>query len=165
MHRSQHEALPPMETSQLNVPVLALLAFVIFHGMAFGAGLFEQRITVPYLDSHAMRTDDTGRQFWGFISTGPLSVLLLINLYYAAISVSPARSLWLAACATTLVERIFTFSFFIPRAIRLMREAEPVSAEAAASAIRWRSLNWLRLALSLLAWLLALAAYGNYRTA
>jgi hypothetical protein len=165
-----------METSQLNVPVLALLAFVIFHGMAFGAGLFEQRITVPrwmgrsvdgvpYLDSHAMRTDDTGRQFWGFISTGPLSVLLLINLYYAAISVSPARSLWLAACATTLVERIFTFSFFIPRAIRLMREAEPVSAEAAASAIRWRSLNWLRLALSLLAWLLALAAYGNYRTA
>lgn len=159
-----------------DMPTLTLLAFVIFHGIAFGAGLYEQRVVVPrwmgrsseggpYLDSNAMRTDDTGRRFWGFVSTGPLSALLVANLYFAAVSASPARSLWLAACAVTLAERVFTFSFFIPRAIRLMREATPASTEAIACAIAWRSLNRIRLALSLAAWFLALVVLGGCRNA
>jgi hypothetical protein len=158
----------------MDIPILTLLAFVIFHGIAFGAGLYEQRVVVPrwmgrssdgapYLDSNAMRIDDTGRRFWGFVSTGPLSILLLVNLYFAAVSASPARSLWLAACAITLVERIYTFSFFIPRAIRLMREAMPASAETIVLALHWRSANRIRLALSLAAWLVALVAVASYR--
>jgi hypothetical protein len=112
----------------VELPSFALLLFVFFHGVAFGAGLYEQRVVVPrwmgsspngtrYLHSQAMRIDDSGRRFWGIVSTGPLTLLTLINLYFAVASTAPARTLWLAACAVTLVERTFTFAFFIPKAM------------------------------------------------
>jgi hypothetical protein len=152
-------------------PSFALLMFVIFHGVAFGAGLYEQRVVVPrwmgsspggacYLHPEAMRIDDSGRRFWGFVSTGPLSLLTLINFYFAFSSTAPVRTLWLAACAVTLVERAFTFAFFIPQAIKLMRSDASSTATSLHMAARWRSLNWLRLLLSLAGWLLALLAYG-----
>ena len=150
---------------------VVLVLFVIFHGIAFGAGLYEQRVVVPrwmgsspsgerYLYPEAMRVDDTGRRFWGFVSTGPLSLLTLINLYFAVTSTAPVRTFWLAACAVTLVERLFTFAFFIPKAIGLMRDDALSTPTALHTAARWRSLNWVRLLLSLAGWLLALLAYG-----
>jgi hypothetical protein len=155
-----------------DLPSFVLVLFVIFHGIAFGAGLYEQRVVVPrwmgrspdgsrYLHPEAMRVDDSGRRFWGFVSTGPLSLLTLINLYFAVTSTAPVHSLWLAACVVTLVERIFTFAFFIPKAIGLMRSDASSTATALHTAERWRSLNWLRLLLSLVGWLLALLAYGT----
>lgn len=154
-----------------DFPSFALLMFVIFHGIAFGAGVYEQRVVVPrwmgispdgarYLDPEAMRIDDSGRRFWGFVSTGPLSLLTLLNCYFAFASTGPARTLWLAACAVTLVERIFTFAFFIPKAIGLMRGDGSPTVTALHTAEKWRLLNWLRLLLSLVGWLLALLAYG-----
>jgi hypothetical protein len=154
-----------------DFPTFFLLLFVIFHGVAFGAGLYEQRVVVPrwmgsspdglpYLHPEAMRVDDSGRRFWGFVSTGPLSLLTLINLYFAVVSPAPVRTLWVAACAVTLVERIFTFAFFIPKAVQLMRDDASSTTAALHTASRWRLLNWLRLLLSLAGWLLALLAYG-----
>ena len=154
-----------------DLPSFVLVLFVIFHGVAFGAGLYEQRVVVPrwmgmspdgarYLHPEAMRADDSGRRFWGFVSTGPLSLLTLINLYFAVASTAPVRTLWIAACAVTLVERIFTFAFFIPKAIKLMRDDAVSTATALHTATRWRSLNWLRLLLSFAGWFLALLAYG-----
>jgi len=67
---------------------------------------------------------------------------------------------WIAACAVTLVERIFTFAFFIPKAIGLMRDDALSTTTALHTATRWHSLNWLRLLLSFIGWLLALLAYG-----
>lgn len=155
----------------LDLPSFVLLLFVVFHGVAFGAGLYEQRVVVPrwmgssrdgarYLHPQAMRVDDSGRRFWSFVSTGPLSILTLLNLYLAIASTAPIRTLWLAACAVTLVERIFTFTFFIPKAIGLMRGDSSSTTTALHTAVRWRSLNWLRLLLSFVGWLLALLAYG-----
>ena len=148
-----------------------LLLFVIFGGIAFGAGLYEQRVVVPrwmgnapdgtpYLHPDAMRVDDSGRRFWGFVTTGPLSLLTLINLYFAIASTAPSRTLWIAACAVTLVERIFTFAFFIPKGIELMRSDAASTTTALHTATRWRALNWLRLLFSLVGWLLSLLAYG-----
>ena len=156
-----------------DFPSFVLVMFVIFHGVAFGAGLYEQRIVVPrwmgispegarYLHPEAMRADDSGRRFWGFVSTGPLSLLTLVNCYFAFVSTGPVRTLWLAACAVTLVERIFTFAFFIPKAIGLMRGDASPTVTALHTAEKWRLLNWLRLLLSLIAWLLALLAYGAH---
>lgn len=155
----------------LDLPSFVLFLFVVFHGVAFGAGLYEQRVVVPrwmgrsrngapYLHTDAMRVADSGRRFWGFVSTGPLSLLTLLNLYFAEASTAPFRTLWLAACAVTMVERIFTFAFFIPKAIGLMRDDASSPNSALHMAVRWRSLNWLRLLLSLVGWLLALLAYG-----
>ena len=62
-----------------------LWLFVINLGIAFGAGLYEHRIVVPrWIDSsagtgthwnaEAARRDDTGRRFWAFVTTLPLTL-------------------------------------------------------------------------------------------
>lgn len=64
------------------LPNLLLWLFVINHGIAFGAGLYEQRIIRPQwfigssdsrlrVNIEAMRSTDTGRRFWTFVTTGP----------------------------------------------------------------------------------------------
>ena len=73
---------------------LVLWLFVINLGIAFGAGLYEHRITSPNWiasspgagmrwDAAAARRDDTGRRFWAFVTTIPLTLLTLANLFYA----------------------------------------------------------------------------------
>jgi hypothetical protein len=73
------------------IPDVLLWLFVINHGIAFGAGLYEQRIVLPQwfsrssgsgirVNSEAMRNTDTGRRFWAFVTTVPLTLLTLANL-------------------------------------------------------------------------------------
>jgi len=58
--------------------------FVINLGIAFGAGLYEHRIVVSkwisnspesgaHWNAEAVRQDDTGRRFWEFVTTVPLT--------------------------------------------------------------------------------------------
>jgi hypothetical protein len=72
-----------------------LWMFVVNLGIAFGAGLYEHRIVVPlWLSSsengathwHAdvVRRDDTGRRFWALVTTMPLTLLTLANLFVAS---------------------------------------------------------------------------------
>jgi hypothetical protein len=59
-----------------------LWLFVIFSGLAAGAGLYEMRINVPrwfprrggvmVVDAEAMGADDPGRRFWAFVTTGSI---------------------------------------------------------------------------------------------
>ena len=76
------------------IPDLLLWLFVINHGIAFGAGLYEQRVILPQwfsrssesgicVNSAAMRSTDTGRRFWTFVTTVPLTLLTLANLVAA----------------------------------------------------------------------------------
>jgi hypothetical protein len=60
--------------------------------------------------------------------------------------------------AITLVERIATFSYFIPTALRLMRADALPSAKVGAMASQWMALNHVRAALALIGWLAALKA-------
>ena len=68
----------------------------------------------------------------------------------------PERGWWLAAALVVLVDRILMFSYFIPTLIALMNAPDSVASVAAAT--RWMSLNYLRHALILGAWLAALKA-------
>ena len=150
-----------------NTPEILLWLFVINHGIAFGAGLYEQRIILPQwfsrsadatlrVNSAAMRGTDPGRRFWAFVTTGPLTLLTLANLLVAWQSQGPRREWWLGAVLITLVERIATFAYFIPTAVRLMRAEALPSAQVAAIASRWMALNHVRVALALIGWLAAL---------
>jgi len=96
---------------------------------AFG-GASTKRIVLPQwfnsssepglrVDSRPWRSADTGRRFWAFVSTGPLTLLTLANLVVAWESQSKGRVV--VGAGDTLMERIATFSYFIPTAIRLMR--------------------------------------------
>lgn len=137
---------------------IILWLFVINLGVAFGAGIYEARIVVPLWMSalpQSLRSPDSGRKFWAFVTTGPLTLLTFANLYVAWHAVGPRRAYWLTAAFVILAERIFTFTYFIPTVIRLQR-ATGSSAELDQTALGWARLNYLRNALTLIGWLAAL---------
>jgi Domain of unknown function (DUF1772) len=146
-----------------------LWLFVIFLGITFGAGIYERRITVPrwmtlsggsgpHWNPDAARDDDVGRRFWAFVTTIPLTLLTLASLIVVWRAAGPLHSWWLAAAILALGDRIFTFSYFIPTMVGLMRESD--SSQSAMRASRWAKLNYLRLAIALAAWLAALNAFS-----
>ncbi|GAB3589479.1 anthrone oxygenase family protein [Hymenobacter daeguensis] len=147
---------------------IMLWLLVLNLGVAFGAGLYETRIVLPQWFSHAaggyqvnsaaMRATDTGRRFWGLATTLPLTLLTLASLWLAWHAPAPRHSWWLAAALLTLLERMGTFGFFIPTAIRLMNEQGLPPAKANRLISWWQRLNYARILLTLLAWLAALRA-------
>jgi hypothetical protein len=152
-----------------RTPRILLWLFVINLGIAFGAGLYESRIVFhnwltsspdsgPHWNAAAARQDNTGVRFWVFVTTVPLTLLTLANLIAAWRAAGTLRRWWFAASTAALADRIFTFSYFIPAMVGLMQA--PDSAEAVATAMRWGNLNYLRHAMALAAWLLALKAFS-----
>jgi hypothetical protein len=146
-----------------------LWLWVVNLGIASGAGLYEHRIVLPQwfsrdadgrlrVNVEAMRTTDTGRRFWGFTTTIPLTLLTAANGLLGWQSGGAKREWWMCAVLIVAVERIGTFVYFIPTAIRLMRaDAEP-SADLEAVALRWMMLNHVRAVLTLVGWIAALRA-------
>lgn len=147
---------------------ILLWLFVLNLGVAFGAGLYEHRIVVPnwissdgsgaHWNAEAARRDNTGLRFWAYVTTGPLTLLTLANLFAAWKAPGAARGWWLAAALAVLADRILTFSYFIPTMVGLMSAAD--SPGSVAIATRWASLNYVRHALGLAGWLSALKAFS-----
>jgi hypothetical protein len=105
-----------------------------------------------------VRHDDTGRRFWAFVTTGPLTLLTLANLFAARRATGALRGWWLAAGLGALADRVFTFSYFIPTMVGLMGVAD--SPQSVATALRWSALNYVRHAIVLAAWLASLKAFA-----
>lgn len=102
-----------------------LWLFVINLGISFGAGLYEHRIVLPrwivsapdgstHWNPEAARQDDTGVRFWAFVTTGPLTLITLANLFAARRADGELRRWWLRAVTAALGDRVFTFAYFIP---------------------------------------------------
>lgn len=149
---------------------IALWLFVIYLGLALGAGLYEGRIVVPdwvstgpggvaHWNAAAARHDDTGVRFWAFVTTVPLTVLTLVNLFFARRAGATVRRWWLAAGFLSLAERVITFAYFIPTMIRLMDSSD--TPAAAATAIQWSRLNYGRHVMVLAALLTALKTFAS----
>ena len=154
-----------------STSTIALWLLVINLGIAFGAGAYEHRIVVsrwisssPQAGAHwnaeAARQDDTGRRFWAFVSTMPLTLLTLANLFLAWQAAGAVRGWWLAAALLAFADRVFTFTYFIPAMVGLM--GSPDSPESVAAATRWANLNYLRHAILLAAWLAALKTFALF---
>ncbi|MGH9457276.1 MAG: DUF1772 domain-containing protein [Thermoanaerobaculia bacterium] len=152
---------------------VVLWLFVVFLGVTFGAGLYESRVVVPQWtgaadgtprwDPAAAREDDTGRRFWAFVTTGPLTLLTLASLVLAWRASGPLRTWWLSAGVVALADRLFTFIYFIPTMVGLLDVPDSPAARAAAS--RWEALDWVRHGIVLVAWVLALKAFATlYQT-
>lgn len=146
------------------MPIVFLALFSGVLALSFGAGLYEHRITLSRWlrdgkwDAEEARRDDVGRRFWGMVSTGPLTLLSLANLYFALHASGEAACWWLWAAGLALVERTFTFAYFIPTMVGLMK---PGPGEVAVrKAQRWRSLNLLRHGLVLAAWAASMRAFA-----
>jgi hypothetical protein len=153
---------------------LALWLWIINAGVVVGAGLYESRIEFPQWlsvvpsgrwvwNAEAARNANTGLRFWVYVSTGPLTLITLLNLVVALRSSGPARPIWLAGIALGLLERVFTFTYFIPQMLELM-SGDLAQAEAVALAQRWHSLNYVRHALLVATWGAALKAFALFYT-
>jgi hypothetical protein len=146
-----------------------LWLFVMNLGIAFGAGLYEGRIVVPqwitsspdtgaHWHPEEVRKDNTGLRFWAFVTTGPLTLLTIANGIAAWSASGRLRRFWVGAAAAALVERAFTLAYFIPTLVGLMDS--PDSPQAAALAMRWVNLNYVRHVIALIAWVAALKAFA-----
>lgn len=151
----------------ISLSEILLWLFVINLGTTFGAGLFETRIIIPQwfnkssgfgyqVNRQAMNETDTGRKFWAFVTTIPLTLLTIANLILAIQSNEPRYTWWLASSIIILIERLGTFFFFIPTAIKLMN-SETLSAMRINTLVAsWIRFNYIRNLLTLLGWLAAL---------
>jgi hypothetical protein len=146
-----------------------LLLFIINLGTAFGAGVYEARFIISQWfpksatsfyspNPEAMHQFDTGRKFWVFITTIPLTLLTISGLLITRQLNSPMYVWWFIACLIILLERIMTFSFFIPTVIKLQKpDAMPV-AKVTKLVSLWIRLNYVRCSVTLLGWIVALGA-------
>jgi hypothetical protein len=142
-----------------TITAILLWFFVINLGIAFGAGLYEARVVIPQWANIPPRMwPNTGLLFWVYVTTVPLTFLTLVSLIAAWLDSGPRRSWWLGAVGIIVVERIATFSYFIPTMIRLMGSDSLAAAEVEATLSQWLFLNHGRHLLTLAAWLAALKA-------
>jgi hypothetical protein len=153
------------------VSKILLWLFVINLGIVFGAGLYEARIEFPQWliysepdgyrwSAAAVRQANTGVRFWVYVTTVPLTLLTLANLVVAWRAQGPIRPWWLGSAVAALVDRVFTFSYFVPTMVKLMSDENIPQAQAVATAVRWGQLNYLRHLIVLVAWLMALKAFS-----
>lgn len=152
----------------------SLWLFVIFSGIAVGAGLYEMRINVPRwfapvagsairVDVDAIRSDDSGRRFWVYIATVPLTLLTLTGCLVAWSPETSREEWWLAAAGIMFVERVGTFGYFIPQLLRLLQPEHLTVERAQSAARRWTRLNYVRAILAFVGWLAALRALSLSR--
>ncbi len=143
------------------VPKILLWLFVINLGTAFGAGIYESKVVVPQWENIPLQTwTQTGVLFWVYVTTVPLTLLTLANLVAAWLERRPRRYWWLGAAAISIVERIATFSYFIPTMVWLMGTEGLPQAEVQATLSQWLILDYGRHILTLAAWLAALKAFS-----
>jgi hypothetical protein len=153
------------------VATTLLWLLIINLGISLGAGLYEGRIVVPdwitsspdgsmHSNPQTARQDDTGLRFWAFVTTGPLTLITVANLFVAWRASGTLRSWWLTAAVAALCERGFTFAYFIPTMVGLIGRMD--SPEAVAIATTWANLDYVRHAIVLVAWLAALKAFSVF---
>jgi len=143
------------------LPKVLLWLFVINLGIALGAGLFESRVVVPQWENIPPQTwTQTGVLFWVYVTTVPLTLLTLANLVAAWLDQGPRRYWWLGAVAIIVVERIATFSYFIPTMLWLMNVEDLLQSEVNAALSQWLLLDYGRHVLTLAGWLAALKAFS-----
>jgi hypothetical protein len=151
---------------------LLLWLFIINLGTSFGAGLYEKIIILPMwftkfsetgyrVNVNAMREIDTGRKFWANVNTIPLTLLTIANLIVSLQMTGAKHDWWLTACLLIIIERIGTFSYFIPIALKLMRSQNLTEKKASSLISSWLFLNYFRNAFTFIAWILALEALSS----
>jgi len=147
---------------------VVLWLFVITLGTAFGAGVYEARVVVPgWAELPPGQWPNTGLQFWVYVTTIPLTLLTLVNGAAAWLTRGPRRSWHLTAVGIVLLERLATFSYFIPAMVGMMGTEGTAGADLRAALSTWLLLNNGRHVLTLAGWLAALRALslGGERTA
>jgi len=143
------------------VPKVLLWLFVINLGIALGAGIYEQRVVISQWENNPPQEwPNTGLLFWAYVTTVPLTLLTLANLVAAWLHWGTRRRWWLGAVTIIGMERIATFSYFIPTMVWLQGTEGLPEAEVQAALSHWLLLDYGRHVLTLAGWLAALKAFS-----
>jgi hypothetical protein len=149
--------------------IIFLVLFILFIQFGMGGGLYESLVIYPRWkkdvrqETLAQKLQDSGqatanRRFWPFISP-VLSLLSIINIVLAWQNTGPARTIWLTASLIIFINRIITFSYFVPTMIRKFEHPEKTEAGQLRRSVQvWTFLSPLRILIELSAWCLALWA-------
>jgi len=152
-----------------TIPEILLWLFTINLGISVGAGIYEKRIVLPIwfikspgigyrVNIQGMLEIDSGRKFWAGVNTVPLTLLTIASLIISVRSNGTGYHWWLMASLITLIERVATFSYFIPAALNLSRSENLPEKKISNLISSWLFLNHFRILFTLGAWIIALKA-------
>jgi len=146
-----------------SIRSIVLWLFVINLGIALGAGLYEARVVIPGWASLPPRVwPNTGLMFWVYVTTVPLTLLVIANGFAWFGSDRPSNW-YLTAIILAVVERITTFTYFIPAMVRLMSSDAAPQSEITEALSQWLLMNYGRHALVFTAWFSSLKALVSLR--
>ncbi len=147
-----------------------LWLFVILLGIDIGAGTYEARNVVPLWASGApasLQADnpytrvatDAGLNWWRYL-TPTLAVVTLAALLLSGAAPAAGRTWRMAATALELLVIATTVTYFIPGIMLMLvrhGDGQPPGVLAAKASL-WASVNWVRVVVSLAAWVAGLRA-------
>ena len=150
--------------------VIFLVLFILFIQFGMGGGLYESLVIYPRWkkdvrpENLVQKLHDSGqmtasRRFWPFVSPA-LSLLSIINIVLAwQYTEAPAHTIWLTASLLIFMNRVITFSYFVPTMLRKFEHPEKMEAAQLSKAVQvWTFLSPIRILVELSAWGLALRA-------
>jgi hypothetical protein len=145
------------------ITIISFLLFSLTVTLSLGGGLYEILVIYPSwkhdVDPLTLRDKlqssgqiNAGKRFWPLVSPAQ-GLLALINIVLVWNYSGGANIYWLSAAIIIFINRIITFSYFIPVMIRKIMEPEHVEASRLRSIVkRWTALSPLRLIPELFAW-------------
>jgi hypothetical protein len=151
------------------ITTIAILLLLLAVTLSLGGGLYEILVIYPNWKHDAdpltlrAKLESSGqinaaKRFWPLVS--PAQVLLsIINITLAWNYSGEAHGYWLGAAIAIFINRVITFSYFIPVMIRKIMQPEDIEASHLQSIVKqWTALSPLRLFPELLAWCLLIVA-------
>jgi hypothetical protein len=137
--------------------------------LAMGGGLYEILVIYPgwkhdadpltlRAKLHSSGQILAAKRFWPIVS--PAQVLLsVINIALAWNHTGGAHAYWLAAAVAVFINRLITFSYFIPVMIHKIMQPETIEAARLRAIVKqWTALSPLRLLFELFAWIMLVVA-------
>ena len=153
-----------------TISILLLLLTVTF---TLGGGLYEVLVIYPNW-KHEVQPDtlsaklessgqnNAGKRFWPLFSPAQ-ALLSIINMVLAYNYTGPAHNYWLAAAIIIVINRVITFSYFIPVMLKYIMKPETMETERLKSIVKtWTGLSPLRLLPEFAAWVLIIAALMKF---
>ena len=153
---------------------ITLLLFFLTITLSLGGGLYEILVIYPNWKHDAdpltlrAKLETSGqisaaRRFWPLVSPAQ-GILSIINIILAWNYTGEAHSFWLAAAIAVFINRVITFSYFIPVMIRKIMQPEKVEANRLQSIVRlWTALSPLRLLPEIFAWCMLIVTIAHIK--
>jgi hypothetical protein len=151
------------------ISIIALSLLLLTVALSLGGGLYEVQVIYPnwkhnvHPETLRARLESSGqmnagKRFWPIVSPAQ-GLLSILNIVLACNYTGPAHGYWLAAAIIIFVNRVITFSYFIPEMLRKIMQLEQFTAARLQNIVRrWTALSPWRLLPEFMAFGLLVAA-------